>query len=205
MRKLKQNNKGTLIIISGPSGSGKTTLAEKIIKEKRLQSRLKKSISFTTRIMRSGESNGRDYFFISKEEFLKLRKAKKILEWTKYLGYYYGTSREFVDKELALGNNIILCVDLKGVSKLKKLFAGNSISVFIMPPSLEVLKHRIQNRCSKIKEEEVLKRMLLAKKEMQQVDSFDFCLKNEDLQRSIKQLRNFILQKIKFTPIRMPR
>lgn len=193
---MAKNKKGILIIISGPSGSGKTTLAERIIKEKGLKNRLKKSISFTTRITRSGESDGKDYFFISEEGFLKLRKAKKILEWTKYLGYYYGTSKEFVDRELALGNNIVLCVDLKGVSMLRKLFPGNSISIFIIPPSLEILKHRIQNRCNRIKEGEVIKRIDLAKKEMLRVDSFDFCLKNEDLRDAIKQLKEFIVKKL---------
>ncbi len=185
-----------MIIISGPSGSGKTTLAEKIIEEKGLKNRLKKSISFTTRLTRSGERDGKDYFFISAEEFRKLRGEKKILEWTKYLGYYYGTPKEFIDKELALGNNIVLCVDLKGVTNLRKFFSGGSISVFIMPPSLEVLKQRIQNRCSKIKDEEVIKRLRLAKKEMRQADQFDFCLKNDDLQESIKQLKDFILKEV---------
>ncbi|MFH1441195.1 MAG: guanylate kinase [Candidatus Omnitrophota bacterium] len=200
MGKIKQSElrgkKGILIIISGPSGSGKTTLAGKIIKEKGLKSRLKKSISFTTRHMRSGESKGKDYFFISEEEFRKLRRAKKILEWTKYIGYYYGTPKEFVDRELERGHNIVLCVDLKGVLKLRQFFSGNSISIFIMPPSIEVLKYRIENRCKRIKKEEVLRRIDLAKKEMLQVDKFDFCLKNEDLQDSIKQLREFILKKI---------
>lgn len=193
---MAKNKKGILVIISGPSGSGKTTLAERIIKEKGLKNRLKKSISFTTRLMRSGESAGKDYSFISEEEFLKLRGAKKILEWTKYLGYYYGTSKDFVDQELALGNNIVLCVDLKGVSRLKKLFPVNSVSIFIMPPSLEILKQRIQSRCNRIKEGEVIKRIDLAKKEMLRAGNFDFCLKNEDLRAAIKQLKSFILKQL---------
>lgn len=128
---------GCLFVISGPSGSGKTTLTEEILKQKELKNRLKRSISFTTRPRRPGEEDKKDYFFISGEEFKRKLKAKKILEWTRYLGYYYGTHKELVDSALAQEKHILLCVDLKGAASLKQLYPGNAVTIFVMPPSIQ--------------------------------------------------------------------
>lgn len=192
-----KNKKGILFVISGPSGSGKTTLAEKLLKDKSLKNRLKKSISFTTRQRRTGERNKRDYFFISKEQFEQARAEKKILEWIRYLGYYYGTPKEFVDNELLKGRNLLFCVDLKGACKLKRFYSKQAVTIFIMPPSLKELKRRIEKRCNKTGEEEILRRLKLAEEEILSADKFDYCITNEDLNKTTDQLKEIILDNIR--------
>lgn len=191
--------RGLIFVISGPSGSGKTTLAEKILKDNNLNRKIRKSVSFTTRPRRSGEQQGRDYFFITEEEFRQERQAKKILEWTSYLGYYYATPKEFIEQQIKNGRHILLCVDLKGAAKLKKIYPRDTVTIFIMPPSLSELQNRIRKRCHKTKEEEVSRRMRLAEKEVLTVDKFDYCLVNKDLTRTVKQLEDIILTKMNQT------
>ncbi len=191
--------RGLVFVISGPSGSGKTTLAEKILKDDNLNKKIGRSISFTTRPRRSGERGGRDYFFISEEEFKRQRQAKKILEWTRYLGYYYATPKEFIERQIKNNRHILLCVDLKGAAKLKKLYPKNTVTIFIMPPSLDELQDRIRNRCHKTREEEVCRRMRLAEKEILTAGKFDYCLVNKDLTRTVKELNDIILTKINQT------
>lgn len=187
---------GYLFIISGPSGSGKTTLAEQILREKELIGRLKKSVSFTTRPMRSGEKDKKDYFFITEKEFKQNLRAKKILEWTRYLGYYYATPKEFVDGVLVEGKHVLLCVDLKGVAKLTRLYRGKTVTIFVMPPSIEELDKRIRKRCHRVSGREIKRRIEMAKREILVKDSFDYCLVNEDLAAATRQLERFILNKI---------
>lgn len=138
-------------MISGPSGSGKTTLANSLLSDKMLGRALVRSISFTTRPKRTGEKDHKDYFFITKEEFQQKLKNKKILEWTKYLGYYYGTSREFVDGELQKGKSIVFCLDLKGAVKLKEIYPKETVTVFVKASTFDELRQRISKRCSKTK------------------------------------------------------
>lgn len=193
---MSSEKRGLLFIICGPSGSGKTTLAENILKEKSLKNKIEKSVSFTTRPKRTAERNKKDYFFISEERFKQELREKKILEWTKYLGYYYGTPGDFLDEKLSRGRNTLLCVDLKGVSRLKRLYPKESVTVFIMPPSLRVLRERIGKRCRKIGKEEIHKRLKLARGEILSASKFDYQLVNKDLAKSVKQLKNIILRKI---------
>lgn len=188
---------GYLFVISGPSGSGKTTLAEKILEQRELKNRLRKSVSFTTRLMRSGEREGKDYFFITEQGFKQRLKAKKILEWTRYLGYYYGTPKKFVDGVLDAGKSAVLCVDLKGVEKLTRLYRGKAVTIFVMPPSIEELRRRIGRRCSRISDREVEQRLKMAKKEVMSSKGFDYCLVNEDLTAATRQLKIFILNKLR--------
>lgn len=198
MRKQKAENRkqkkkqGLIFVISGPSGSGKTTLAEKILKDKNLNRKIRKSVSFTTRPRRSGEQDRRDYFFITKEQFSQERQAKKILEWTSYLGYYYATPKEFVAQQIKNGRHILLCVDLRGAAKLKKFYPENTVTIFIMPPSLRELQDRIRKRCRRTREEEVSQRVRLAEKEILTANKFDYCLVNKDLTKTVKQLKDLI-------------
>jgi guanylate kinase len=188
---------GLLFIISGPSGSGKTTLLKKVLSRKALRHKLAKSISVTTRPKRSGERQGEDYFFVSPEAFRHLKKAKKILEWTKYLGYYYGTKKDFLEENLKSGRHLALCLDIRGALKLKKLFPGNTVMIFIDPPSLKELRKRIEGRCCRTKPEEVNKRVSLAKAELQNSRRYDYVVKNNNLTRSTARLGGIILNKIR--------
>ncbi len=192
---------GLIFIISGPSGSGKTTLAEKILGNKRLKNKLARSISFTTRPKRSGEQDKKDYFFLSEKRFKQAQKAKKILEWTKYLGYYYATPKDFIERQLNQAKHVILCLDLKGAFTVKRQYPGNTITIFVIPPSLDTLLHRITSRCNKTKEGEVKERLRLAQQELSACDKYDYCVVNKYLSRATKQLKGIILKEIAYLKI----
>lgn len=190
-------SKARIFIISGPSGSGKTTLLENMLRDKDLGKRLVRSISFTTRRKRSRESNGKDYFFVGKDRFLRLRKEKKILEWTRYLGYYYATPKDFVDREIEKGKNVILCLDAKGMNAIKRLYPEQTVAIFVIPPSIDVLHHRIRNRCSRTDACEIKQRVVLAEKELQAAEGYDYRLVNKDLRLVSQRLKKIILKNIK--------
>jgi guanylate kinase len=189
-----QNKLGKIFVISGPSGSGKTTLLSRLIQDKKIAKTLVKSCSVTTRPKRSKEREGKEYFFVLPQEFRRLLKAKKILEWTRYLGYYYGTPKEPLEKQLAKGKNVGLCLDLKGARILKKLYPGNTVTIFVLPPALSVLKERIQNRCRHTNQREVTQRLRLARRELRAAGEFDHCVLNQNLQLALKELKEIYLQ-----------
>lgn len=187
---------GIIFVVSGPSGSGKTTLLARVLATKVLRNKLARSISFTTRAKRSGEKDKKDYYFISKKQFRDLRRAKKILEWTKYLGYYYATPKDFLEKTLKKGKHVILCVDLKGALKIKQLYPENTVTIFVMPPSLGVLWERIRKRCQKTGKEEIQQRLQLAKFELLAKKVYDYCLVNQELRKIVSQLQGVISREI---------
>ena len=196
-KQTKKNKTGLLFVISGPSGSGKTTLAGRLLAEKEFKGLLHKSVSFTTRPKRSCERGKKDYHFVSQATFKRYLTAKKILEWTKYLGYYYGTPKDLVNDQLAQGKHLILCVDLRGAKRLKRLYPSCAVTIFIMPPSLAELEKRIEKRCSSVQKEEVLRRVELAKKEVLAKNTFDYVIVNKDFERSVQKLRKIVTEKIK--------
>lgn len=185
-----------IFVLSGPSGSGKTTLRELVLKDRSLKRKFVRSVSLSTRPKRLGERQGKDYFFISEKEFLRLRRAKKILEWTKYLGYYYGTKKDFFEASLLEGKNIILCLDFKGARRIKKLYPKNTVTVLIIPPSVKELRRRIESRSLSTKQEEILRRLKLAEGELKNSSKYDFTLRNINLARAVKGLKGIILKKI---------
>jgi len=185
-----------IFVISGPSGSGKTTLLKNLLKAKGLKNRLVRSISFTTRAKRPDEKYGKDYFFISAREFQHKRRAQKLLEWTKYLGYYYATPKDFFKNWFAKNRHLILCLDLKGALKIKRLYPKDTVNIFVMPPSLGVLRERIKKRANKTKEDEVRERLGLAKEELLASRAYDYCLVNKDLGKTLKKLKKLILERI---------
>jgi len=187
---------GLIFVVSGPSGSGKTTLLERVLAAKALKNKLARSISFTTRAKRSGEKNKKDYYFISQKQFQGLRRAKKILEWTKYLGYYYATPKYFLESQLAKGKHIFLCLDLKGALKIKRLYPENTVTIFVMPPSLKVLWERIRKRCQNTGREEIQQRLKLAKFELLAREIYDYCLVNQELKKIVRQLQGVITKEI---------
>jgi len=193
---IRQNKPGKIFVISGPSGSGKTTLLTSLIQDKKIGRLLVKSRSITTRPKRSKERKGGEYFFVHPPEFKRLLKEKKILEWTRYLGYYYGTPKGPLEKNFKTGVNLGLCLDLKGARMLKKLYPENVVSIFVLPPSLEVLKHRIEGRCSKANKKEVAQRISLARKELLAAVEFDYCILNKNLKFALTELKTIFLQEI---------
>ncbi|MBM3246376.1 MAG: guanylate kinase [Candidatus Omnitrophica bacterium] len=189
--------KGFIFVISGPSGSGKTTLLARLLKDKKLKDKLAKSVSLTTRPKRSKEAQGRDYFFLTPRRFQQLQKAKKILEWTRYLGYDYATPKSFAQKQLRAGKNLVLSLDFRGALRVKRLYPRNTVTIFILPPSLGELRQRIEKRCAKTKKEEIQKRLKLAEKEVKFSPKYDYCLTNKDLNHTVAKLRGIILNNIK--------
>ncbi|MBN1913086.1 MAG: guanylate kinase [Candidatus Omnitrophica bacterium] len=186
--------KGLLIILSGPSGSGKSTLLNRLVADQFFKKSLFKSISYTTRPQRSGEKDKKDYFFLSQREFRRFNSEKKILEWTRYLGYYYGTPRGFLEAQLKKGNDIIMCLDLKGALKLKKIYPENTLTIFILPPSIGELGARIRRRCLKTCASEIKKRLSLAKKELEAAQEYDYCLANKEIDKATSKLKGIILK-----------
>lgn len=182
-----------VFVVSGPSGSGKTTLLQGLLKDKKLSRKLAKSISLTTRPKRSNERQGRDYFFVSEKRFKQKLRAKKILEWTKYLGYYYATPKAFVDKKIAQGKHLILCLDFKGAQAVKKLYPKHAATIFVAPPSLGTLQKRIGQRCHKTRQEEIRQRLRLAKEEVRVASRYDYRIVNNKLEQAVKGLKKIIL------------
>ncbi|MBU1906336.1 MAG: guanylate kinase [Candidatus Omnitrophica bacterium] len=183
-----------IFVISGPSGSGKTTLRDKLLEDQELiREGLTKSVSLTTRPRREGERNKKDYSFITEKQFKLKLKGKKILEWTKYLGYHYATPRDFVEQQLKGGKSVILCLDLKGALKIKRLYPHKAVNVFIIPPSIKELRTRIVGR-SKAQEEEIRKRLVVAKKEIASSGIYDYHLVNRNLSQAVKALKGIILK-----------
>ena len=185
-----------LIVISGPSGSGKTTIVKNLLKDKDLAPRLCSSISFTTRNRRSGERQGKDYFFITKKEFRDKLKQKKILEWTKFLNYYYGTLKEHFRGLLTKNKHIIFCLDEKGALKIKKFFPRNTITIFILPPGLTSLRARMVQPERRESGEETDKRLSLAKKQIAFSKNYDYRVVNDNLKAAVKKIKSLILKEI---------
>jgi guanylate kinase len=182
---------GLIFVISGPSGSGKTTLAKNLFTVHFLKNKLVKSISLTTRPRRPGERDGRDYFFVTERQFKQKLKAKKILEWTRYLGYYYATPKDFVEKQISRGKSLVLCLDLKGALTIKRLYPKSTCTIYIKPPSLKVLRDRIEKR-SRAKEKDVPQRLKLAQTELLASQIYDYCLVNQDLNVAVRKLQDII-------------
>lgn len=187
-----KTKKGFIFVVSGPSGSGKTTLVKTILEQPQLKNRFIRSVSFTTRPKRPGERQGRDYRFVSAREFQGLLKAKKILEHTRYLGYDYGTPRHLLEQAKEEGLHIILCLDTKGASFIKRIYPDRTIMIFIKPPSLNIAKQRILTRVAETKPRELNQRLRLGDKELGCARRYDYCLVNDNLSKAIKEVRRII-------------
>jgi guanylate kinase len=175
--------KGRLFIISAPSGAGKTTLGKAILK--RFPEMLY-SISHTTRPPRTDEENGVDYFFISKDEFKKNIKDGKWLEWAKVHDNYYGTSLEFIDRNLSEGRNILLDIDVSGARQVLS-HLPHSVAIFILPPSFETLRERLESRGTE-SPETIAKRLKNAEVEIAQKHLYQHHVINDSLNEAIERL-----------------
>lgn len=189
-------NRGRIFVISGPSGSGKTTLAGLLLRDPAFKGKLARSVSFTTRGKRRGEKNKRDYFFITQAEFERKRKAKKILEWTRYLGYYYGTARDTVEECVARYRGLVLCIDIVGARRVKRIFKKSAVTIFIMPPSVKELRRRIIGRAGGTSDEEIAGRIEAAQKEIAASGEYDYKVVNKDLKKAVDKLKKIIIKNL---------
>ena len=177
----------TVFIISAPSGSGKSTLVHHLL---RTDPQLTFSISYTTRAPRGQELDGRDYHFISKEEFIEHRLKGDFLEYAEVFGNYYGTHRRSLDEARRAGKDLVLDIDVQGARQLK-VAIEDAVSIFILAPSREVLEQRLRAR-SEDSEAVIERRLREAAEEIRQYDRYDYILVNDDLRQSIVTLESIV-------------
>ena len=188
------NNRGLIVVISDFSGAGKGTVMKELLKR---YDNYELSISATTRNPRPGEENGREYYFVTKEEFEKLIEENGLVEHAQYLDKYYGTPRKFVEEKLELGKDVILEIDEQGARQIKKKFP-KALLLFITPPSIEELEKRLRGRQTET-EEVIHGRLLKAKEEGQYIDEYDNIVINDDVENCVTQMHG-IIQAAHYTP-----
>jgi len=181
--------RGHLFIISAPSGAGKTTLVKAALEQ---FTDMLYSISYTTRKPRADERNGVDYHFVSKQDFKKGIKKGHWAEWAEVYGNYYGTSAEFIEKSLSSGYDILLDIDVQGTLQILKHYP-DSVTIFILPPSMNTLRKRLEMRASDSKAV-IEKRLVNARKEMAQKKMYRHTIVNDKLPAAIEEL-NAIFKK----------
>ncbi len=183
-------SKGKLIIFSAPSGSGKTTIVRHLLKT--FPDQLEFSISATSRPKRGVEEHGKDYHYLSVEEFKQKIENKEFLEWEEvYADTHYGTLRSEVDRIWAKGKNVIFDIDVEGGLNLKNLFGDIALSVFVMPPSIKILEERLNTR-STDSTESIARRVAKAEKEIKTADLFDTFILNEVLEEAFVKAEKLV-------------
>lgn len=180
-------SQGILLVILAPSGGGKGTILKKVLGS---GGKIRYSVSATTRKPRPGEVDGEHYFFLEKPAFEKLIAENKMLEYAEYCGNYYGTPKEPVDKWLAKGYDVVLEIEVQGGAQVKKQMP-DCVSVFIAPPSLEVLEHRLRCRGTET-EDMILGRLETAREELRQAGSFDYLVVNDKLEDAVSDMNTII-------------
>jgi guanylate kinase len=179
--------RGTLFVVSSPSGGGKGTIIEHVLE---CVENLSYSVSYTTRAPRLKEVDGREYFFISRETFEDKVAAGEFLEWACVHGNLYGTAKNQILAETAAGSDIILEVDVQGAASVRRLLM-DSVSIFILPPSYEVLRERLIARGTD-SPEELAVRLRNAPEELRQYSAFDYVIINDEVERAVNQLASII-------------
>ena len=185
---LKVARRGLMFILSSPSGAGKTTLADRLLKK---DGEVVLSVSATTRPRRPGEAHGQDYYFVSEEEFTRMRDNDEFLEWANVFGHYYCTPRSLVDDTLRQGRDVLFYIDWQGAQQLDEVAGEDVVKVFILPPSREELERRLRQRAQDT-EEVVLKRMAKADAEMSHWAEYDYVIVNYELGESEELLRSIL-------------
>ena len=192
---MENKKRGLLIIMSGPSGVGKGTVTKEVMKDKSLN--LFYSVSMTTRPQRPGEENGREYYFVSKEEFQRNIDNNNLLEWAEFVGNRYGTPKDKVEELRNQGKHILLEIEINGAQEvLRKINDDRVISFFLMPPSLDALEARIRRR--KTESEDIIQeRLQKGVKEMGMTEQYDHIIINDDIARASQEIVDLIKLKIK--------
>lgn len=180
--------KKKLIVLSSPSGGGKSTLANYLMT---LYPEIRFSVSCTTRKIREGEVHGKDYFFLSKEEFEEKVANGEFAEYEQIFGNYYGTLKSEIKKHINSGNSILFDVDVKGAVSLRRNFPDDTLLIFIYPPSFEELQRRLEKRSTE-STEQLNTRLERAKEELTYKDRFDHAILNDDLKIAFDDLEKVI-------------
>lgn len=181
------NHQGILVVVSGFSGAGKGTLMKELLKR---YDNYALSISATTRAPREGETDGKEYFFVTKEQFEKMRDERKLIEYAQYVNNYYGTPKEYVEQKMAEGKDVILEIEIQGAMKIREKFP-DTLLVFVCPPSMEELKNRLVGRGTETLDV-INGRLRRAVEESKGMDKYDYLLINDDLEECVDTLHETI-------------
>jgi guanylate kinase len=180
--------RGRLFIVSAPSGTGKTTLVERLVQ---VVPDLKMSRSYTSRPARSGERDGVDYNFISRERFESMIGEGDFLEYADVFGNHYGTGRADTEGLLGAGQDVVLVIDVQGASQVRGC-GIETVGIFVLPPSAEVLERRLRGR-SKDSEEQIRTRLEVARREVPEYAGYEYVVVNDELDRAVERLRSIVL------------
>lgn len=187
--------KGLLIILSGPSGVGKGTVRQEILKNPAVD--LYYSVSLTTRGMRPGETDGREYYFVTNEEFDANLASGNLLEWNQFVGNRYGTPKDKVEAKRLAGHNVLLEIDVNGATQvLSKMKDPGVVSIFLAPPSFESLEARIRGRSTE-SEDAIQARLEKARLEVALKDRYDYVVVNDTVEQAAKDIEKIIFDKIR--------
>ena len=181
------DHQGILVVVSGFSGAGKGTLMKELLKR---YDNYALSISATTRAPREGETDGKEYFFVSKEQFEQMRDEQKLIEYAQYVNHYYGTPKEYVEQKMAEGKDVILEIEIQGALKVKKRFP-DALLLFVTPPSAEELRKRLVGRGTETLEV-INARLARAAEEASGMEAYDYLLINDDLDRCVEEMHQLI-------------
>jgi len=185
---MSSNYRPLICIISAPSGSGKSTLVNELLK---LVPDLDFSISYTTRAPRGSEQNGKQYHFVSREEFEQMIRNDEFLEHANVFGNYYGTARRFLEEAKEKKHDLLLDIDVQGAEQMKRKLP-EAVSIFVLPPDRKTLESRLRKR-SEDTEEVIARRLVTASREIGNYDKYDYILINDDLEESIERLQSIVL------------
>ena len=188
MNIIKEKNMGNLVVISGPSGAGKDSIIENL---KKINKNFWVSISMTTRAPRTKEVNGKDYFFVSKEEFEDNIKKDNFLEYATYNGEYYGTPKSKILDKLQQGIDVILEIEIQGALKIKDILP-ETLFIFILPPSMNELKKRLINRKTDSKEK-IISRFKRAYQEINEVTKYNYVVINDEIEHAVSKVQAILL------------
>ena len=185
---LDKSNRGLVLIISSPSGAGKTTICKKLIEE---VNNLNLSVSVTTRLKRSDEVDGKDYFFRSDKEFDDMVAQEKFLEHAKVFDHSYGTLKSEINTKIINGINVIVDIDWQGTRQIEQHIPDDIVKIFILPPSIKELEKRLGARATE-SQDSFKKRMSEARKEISHYSEYDFIIINEDIQESVNKIKTIL-------------
>jgi guanylate kinase len=185
---MSSSRRGLLFIVSAPSGTGKTTLVERLVQ---VVPRLRMSRSYTSRPARAGEKDGADYNFISRDRFEAMMADHAFLEWADVFGNYYGTSAGDTEAILAAGEDVVLVIDVQGARQVRGR-GIETVGVFVLPPSAAVLETRLRGR-SKDTEEQILRRLDVARTEVGEFAQYEYVVVNDDLDGAVNRMRAIVM------------
>ncbi len=184
---MEENRQGLLIVLSGPSGAGKGTLCKELMHN---LPTLQYSVSATTRDPRPGETEGKDYFFVSREKFTELIRQNQLLEHAEFCGNFYGTPQAPVQHAITQGKDVILEIEIRGAEQIRRKFP-QAVFIFIVPPSLEELRARITKRGTET-EEKIRQRLDKASDELHYVSEYDYVVVNDQVETAVEKLKAII-------------